>query len=317
MKKALAGPAKRTAKKKPERQAMIAAPRRSARAAVKGARGTRSVPWAGEAPQRVGRALRAAPSKALAISRRVDRGADRALTRAYPRLARAGARARALGLGAARRLRPVAVLLFRALAALERRLLRGRDLAARAATRASALLTPERATCLAVVAAAGCLLASQFVDYRAVEIDGPAYAGLPGASAPAVAVRTAGQAHAYLLAPVAALAAALALAALRDGRRRGLGRAVFALGLLSPAVALLVDLPAGLDTGAVASRFSSAGAVLLDGFYAELASTAGLMIGGLLLSGALRGPTRHGYRPRRPGLARTQGGRRRARTSGA
>ena len=145
------------------------------------------------------------------------------------------------------------------------------------------LLTPWRAICLAVLAAAGCLLAAQFVDYRAVEVGQAGYAGLPAASAPTVGAETAGQAHAYLLVPVALLAAALALAALRDERRRGLGRVVFALGLLSLAVALLVDLPAGRDVGAEATRFSGARAVLYDGFYAEIAAAAGLMLGGMLL----------------------------------
>ena len=45
---------------------------------------------------------------------------------------------------------------------------------------------------------------------------------------------------------------------------------------------LLVDLPAGLDEGAQTSRFAGATAVLDDGFYAELAAAAGLVIGGLL-----------------------------------
>jgi hypothetical protein len=274
MKKALAGPAKRTAKKKPERRAMIAATRRRIRAV------------AGAAAKRV-----------VAASRRVDRAANRELARAWPALARSGRGVKRLGAAFARRLRPAAALIFRTLAVLERRLLRARGLALRAAARASAVLTPERATCLTVVAAAACLIASQFVDYRAVEVGGAAYAGLPGASAPTVAVRTAGQAHAYLLAPVAALAAALALVVLRSPRRRGLGRVVFALGLLSLAVVLLVDLPAGLDAGAQASRFSGATAVLLDGFYAEIASIAGLTIGGLLLVAAPRAAARYHARP--------------------
>jgi hypothetical protein len=290
MKKALAGPAKRTAKKKPERRAMIAATRRR---------------------------IRAAASRAHAASRRLDRAADRALARAWPPLARLGRRGRRFASRAARRLRPLAALAFHLLGRLERVLLRARELALRAGTRGSAVLTPERATCLAIVVAAACLGASQFVDYRAVEVGGPGYAGLSGASAPTVAARTAGEAHAFLLLPVAALAAALALVVLRNGRRRGLGRGVFALGLLSLAVALLVDLPAGLDVGTQASRFSGATAVLLDGFYAEVAAAAGLTIGGLLLSNAHGISTRHGYRPRKSSLARTQGGRRRARTSSA
>jgi hypothetical protein len=255
MKKALAGPAKRTAKKKPERRAMIAA------------------------------------------TRRLDRAADRALILAWPWLARLGRAARRLAAWAWRRLRPAAALAFHLLGGLERLLLRVAALARAATTRASALLTPQRATCLTVLAAAICLGVAQFVDYRAVEVGGPGYAGLPGASAPTVAVRTAGQAHAYLLLPVAVLAAALALAVLVNERRRGLGRIVFALGLLSLATILLVDLPAGLDAGSQTARFAGATAVLLDGFYAEAAAAAGLMLGGLLLVAAPKAAARYHARP--------------------
>src|SRR5260221_4020109 len=67
MKKALAGPAKRTAKKKPERRAMIAAARR--------------------------RRL-IARVRLETLTRQVDRGANRVLTRTLPRLAAAAPRVR-------------------------------------------------------------------------------------------------------------------------------------------------------------------------------------------------------------------------------
>ena len=281
MKKALAGPAKRTAKKKPERRAMIAAKRRRKRS-----RGAF-----------VRRTATNAPGRVLTLSRRIDRWANGALLRARGPLVRVAGAGRALAGRLARRMRPLGVLLFRLLGRGERLLLglarRGRG----AATRASTLLTPWRGICLAVLAAAGCLLAAQFVDYRAVELGQPGYAGLPAASAPAVGAETAGQAHAYLLVPVALLAAALALAALRNERRRGLGRVVFALGALSLAVALLVDLPAGRDVGAEAARFSGARAVLYDGFYAEIAAAAGLMLGGMLLVVAPKATARYYARP--------------------
>lgn len=243
----------------------------------------------------------------IAATRRLDRAVDRQLQRAWPLLSRTGRRlsniGRRFGRTLAKRARPLGVLLFRLLARIERALLRGAALAGRAATRASAVLTPQRAICLTIVGSAICLIAAQFVDYRAVEIGQSGYAGLPAASAPTVGTERAGEAHAFLLIPVAVLAAVLALAALHNDRRRGLGRIVFALGLLSLAVILLVDLPAGLDVGSEASRFSGAEAVLYDGFYAQIASAAGLMLGGILLS-----------RTRKPRLARTQGGRRSART---
>ncbi|HMJ73835.1 MAG TPA: hypothetical protein VK471_10780 [Solirubrobacterales bacterium] len=244
----------------------------------------------------VGRRIRAATAK-------LDRTVNRQLQRTWPRLAKTGRAAQARGRRLGHRLRPAGVLLLRGLALLERWLLRGATRARRAATRLSAVLTPQRAICLTILGAAACLIAAQFVDYRAVEIDQLGYAGLPAASAPTVDAKTAGQAHAFLLIPVALLAAFLALVALRNEGRRGLGRVVFVLGLISLAVVLLVDLPAGLDAGVQSSRFAGAKAVLYDDFYAQIAAAAGLMLGGALLS-----------RARKPRLARTQGGRRSART---
>jgi len=270
MKKGLAGPAKRTAKKKPERRAMIAAARRR---------------------------VLIVRVRAVTLTRRVDGEVNRLMTKAWPGMVRLGRRVRTVVVRIGRRLRPLAVRLFRLLSLLERRLLRARDLTLRLAARASAVLTPERAICLTILAAAACLLASQFVEYRAVEIGQPGYAGLPEATPPTVAGQTAGQAHAYLLIPVALLAGALALVVMRNGKRRGLGRVIFALGLLSLAVTLLVDLPAGLDAGAEASRFSGATAVLYDGFYAEIAAAAGLMLGGALLVLAPRAAARYHARP--------------------
>lgn len=285
MKKALAGPAKRTAKKKPERRAMIAAVRRRFRTG----------------PSRAVKGIRSAPIRAVSWTRNVDRRVNRLLERAWSTISRSAhylrARGGRLGKRIGKRLRPAVVLFLRILAVVERVLLRAATLAARAATRASAVLTPERAICATILAAAACLVASQFVYYRAVEIGQPGYAGLSAATPPTVGAETAGQAHAYLSIPIALLAAALALAVLRNGKRRGLGRIVFALGLLSIAVTLLVDLPAGLDAGTEASRFSGAKAILYDGFYAQIAAAAGLMLGGALLVVAPKAAARYHARP--------------------
>jgi hypothetical protein len=248
-------------------------------------------------PRRTGRRLRSAAPGLVAATRRVDREVDRLLQRAWPPIARAGRSARSGGRRLGRRLRPVGAFVLRGLALLERRLLAAAAGLRRVATRASAVLTPQRAICLTIVASAGFLIAAQFVDYRAVEIGQAGYAGLPAAAPPTVGGKTAGEAHSYLLIPVALLAAALAFAALRNERRRGLGRIVFALGLLSLAVVLLVDLPAGLDAGAQTSRFSGAKAVLYDGFYAQIAAAAGLMLGGLLLVAAPKAAARYHARP--------------------
>jgi hypothetical protein len=153
---------------------------------------------------------------------------------------------------------------------------------ARAASAASGLVTPRRAAGGAIVAAGLLLVASQFIDYRTVEIGRQAYAGLGGvASVPTEDSRAAGAAHAYLLVPVGLAAALLGLLAARRMRPR-LGLAVGALGLASLALILLVDRPDGLEVGAQAAHFSGATAVLLDGYYAELSAAAAMVLCGLV-----------------------------------
>jgi len=239
--------------------------------------------------------------RAVNFTRRVDRRLNRLLLAAWPRFEAAWRRLRRAASTQLRRLgrrsRPAAVLLLRGMAWLERRLLTLAGWGRRAVRGVRAALTLQRVACLAILVAAACLLAAQFVEYRAVEIGRPGYTGLPAAQAPTVDAETAGQAHAYLLVPVALLAGLLALAALRNKRRHGLGWIVSALGLLSLATVLLVDLPAGLDEGVETARFSAATAVLRDGFYIELAAAAGLMLGGALLLVAPKAAARYHARP--------------------
>jgi hypothetical protein len=279
---------------------MIAAARRRTRAARRAA----------------GKRLRGIGPWLVAVTEKTDRVANRWLRRVASPLERAGRSARAVSGRVGRRLRPVGVVLLRLLAVVERRLLRLATWSRRVATRASAVLTPQRAICLTILGSAALLVASQFVDYRAVEIGQPGYAGLATANAPTTGVEAAGEAHSYLLVPIALAGALLALVAMRNDRRRGLGRIVFALGLLSLAVILLVDLPAGRDVGAVASRFSGAKAVLYDGFYAEIAAAAGMMLGGILLVLAPKAAARYHARPcrtRTNSFARAASGLRRRR----
>jgi hypothetical protein len=252
-------------------------------------------------------------------SRQVDRIADRGLQRAHPLLVRARrtatAIARSAGGWVGPRLRPLGAWFFRALARAERGLRRAWAFAMAAATAASAVVTPRRAIGTVIIAAAVCLVVSQFIDYRAVEIGQPGYAGLPGvATAPEVDVRTAGQAHSYLLVPLGVLAALLGLTCARR-ERRGLGLAVAGLGLVALAVILLVDLPAGLDESAQSARFAGASAVLDDGFYAELAAASGLILAGLLyyarpcripISSSGRAASARRRRPRRRASSRAR-----------
>jgi hypothetical protein len=263
MKKALAGPAKRTpekrkSKKLPERRAMIAAARRRLSAVLAGA---------------------------AKRTRQADRALAKRIEQARPALLRGLRKARLLATrawkAAAKRLRPLTVLLLRAFSRGERSLRRLWHAALRAAVRASAVLTPARAICVAILAASASLVVAQFVTYSSVEIGQSAYAGLPAAAPPALGAENAGQAHAYLLVPLALLAAAVAVLGMLK-ERRGLGRIVSLIGLVCLAVILLVDLPAGQDASVQSARFAGATAVLRGGFYGELAAAAGLLIGGLL-----------------------------------
>jgi len=133
------------------------------------------------------------------------------------------------------------------------------------------------------IAAAVGLGVSQFFDYHGVEVDAPGYAGEIGAIAPApiTATETAGSAHLWVLLPVAAAALLLIVATYR-GRPR-LAGAVSVCGVLGIAVAVAIDLPQGLDAGRAGLAFTGTKAVLLQGFWAEVASSAVLILcGGLL-----------------------------------
>ena len=215
-------------------------------------------------------------------SRQVDRVGNRGLERAHPVVVRMRHYAVLAWAWLWPRLRPLLALLFRGLALLDRGTRRLCGLLVRLATIASGVLTPARAAAVILIAAGGLLATSQFIDYRAVEIGQPGYTGLPQVAAvPTEAARTAGEAHAYLLVPIGLAAVIVGfLALVRE--RRNLGLLVAALGLVSIAVILLIDLPAGLDEGAQTSRFAGATAVLQDGFFAELAAAGGMVLAGLL-----------------------------------
>ena len=162
-------------------------------------------------------------------------------------------------------------------------------------------VTPLRAAVAVTGIAAVLLAVSQFVDYRGVAVgvdDYAAYADVePVAPAPQVDRREAGEAHSYLLVPLAALALVLLVASVRG--RWQLGRVVSLLGLAALAVAILVDVPAGLDEGEQAIAYASVEAHLLEGFYVEVVSAAVLVAGGLLVA--------HYARPAKRRRERTSG----------
>jgi hypothetical protein len=177
-------------------------------------------------------------------------------------------------------------------------LARGTRAAIRAGER---VITPPRAVGAVVLGAAVLLGVSQFVDYRGVGIGIPLYEGVEAvAPAPQTDRQPAGSAHAYVLLPVAVLAIGALAFALRG--RWQLGRAVSLLGAAGVAITLLIDRPKGLDEGTAALAFEGANAVLVEGFWAQLAASVVLLVTGLLLGRYVRAEQpaeRRGWRSRR------------------
>ena len=196
------------------------------------------------------------------------------------------------------------------LAALFARLISGlfagvRSVGGRSLDLAERYATPERVLVVVTAGAAACLAYSQFVDYRGVEVGQPQYSQVSTIAPPPQTDRIlAGEAHAYVLVPLAAIALAIAVVALISGRWR-LGRLVSVIGLIGIAISLAIDLPKGLDAGTAGAAFAGAKATLTDGFYAQLAASAVLVLCGWVLSINLRQRadvvTGHG-RARRPRL---------------
>jgi hypothetical protein len=154
----------------------------------------------------------------------------------------------------------------------------------------SRAVTPVRTLLVVGAAAAVALGVSQFFDYHGVAVGAPEYAGEVGTVAPAPLTGThpAGDAHLYVLLPVAIAALALIVAVYRG--RSDLARWVAICGLVGVAVSLAIDLPQGLDAGRDGLAFSGADAVLLQGFWAQLFASATLVLCGGLLIAQLRRP---------------------------
>jgi hypothetical protein len=178
-----------------------------------------------------------------------------------------------------------------------------------------AVVTPSRVVAAVVLSAAVLLGVSQFVDYRGVGIGVPLYEGIEAVAPPPQTDRQpAGSAHSYILLPVAVLALGAMAFALRG--RWQLGRAISLLGVVGIVVSLLIDIPAGLDEGEAALGFEGAEAMLVEGFWVQLASSAVLVVTGLLLGRYVRlerGPARRARRSRvrrrrrQPGTGRAAG----------
>jgi hypothetical protein len=159
-------------------------------------------------------------------------------------------------------------------------------------------VTAARVCAALAIAAAAAIAASQFVDYRGIAIGADQYQGDAGEVAPVPQLNRelTGDAHAYLMLPLALLAIILASLALR-GRPR-LALLVSLIGLAGIVVTLAVDLPQALDTGRIGEAYEGTEARLLTGFWIQLIGSAVLLAAGLALARFAGGARRRAGRTR-------------------
>jgi len=162
------------------------------------------------------------------------------------------------------------------------------------------ILTPTRAAALVCLVGCVALGISQFTDFRAIEIGRPDYGGvLDLTGAPRVDVLTPFQVHSVLILILAVVAAIGTIASLVTGRGRPASLTV-AAGLATVIITLVADLPRGLDLGDAGTAYAGAVAVLLGGFWLQLAGGVVLLVGGLVLWTVGRGPGAAPVRAGRP-----------------
>ena len=166
-------------------------------------------------------------------------------------------------------------------------------------------VTPARGVAVVALVSIGVLIASQWVDYRGISIGNDAYKGSVGlvAPAPEIDAKHAGEAHAWVMIPIA-LAALVVLGLALTGRPR-LARLLIPLGIAVIAIAVLVDVPSGLDEGRAAISYEGAVAHLKQGFWLQIAAAVGMIACGFLLPLYLRpdrapASARSNERSRRP-----------------
>ena len=163
-------------------------------------------------------------------------------------------------------------------------------------------LTPVRMLALVAIGAAILLALSQFADYRGIGVGADKYRGVEAvAPPPEVARAETGSAHAYAFVPAALIAIGAIVLALR-GRWR-LTRIASLVGIAALVVGIVFDRATGLDEGAAAITFQGPKAVLLGGFWAELAAGATLTITALLLGAELRADATERRPTRSPGMS--------------
>jgi hypothetical protein len=159
-------------------------------------------------------------------------------------------------------------------------------------------VTPARGLAVVALAATITLGASQFGNYRAVEVGKPAYTNVEDvAQPPQVAQDDSRSAHgAWVFAIAVVSLFATAFAVWRNYR---LARLLLFLGLAVVAISLFTDRPQGLHLGTIGEAYAGAQAVLLGPFWVQLFSGVTLAVVGPLLALQLR--AERAVRPGRAG----------------
>jgi hypothetical protein len=163
------------------------------------------------------------------------------------------------------------------------------------------VVTPARATVIVAVAAAVALGASQWSDYRTVNIGAPQYVDVENvAPAPEVASRDPRSAHGDWVLLIAVVG--LGVVGVSALARPRVARLLLPLGLGAVAVAVFHDHDVGLQTGRAGIAYEGAEAALLSGYWAEIAAGLALAACGPLLALNLgrREPAGRTARRRRP-----------------
>ena len=142
---------------------------------------------------------------------------------------------------------------------------------------------PAHGTLAVAAAALAALVVSQFFDYRGISVGTGEYTGgvEQVAPAPEVSRQQTGDAHSWLVLPIAAAGLVAVVVAVLG--RRGAARFLIPVGAAVLAIAFLVDMPKGLDEGSAAIAYEGVRAALLEGFWAQLFAAGTLIVCGVLL----------------------------------
>jgi hypothetical protein len=148
-------------------------------------------------------------------------------------------------------------------------------------------ITPARGLAVVALTATVTLGASQFRDYRAIEIGAPSYSGV-GTAAPAPERDRRSPRSAHGVSVLVIAVASLFVTALAIVSNWRLARLLLVLGVTVVLISLLVDAREGLREGLAAATYEGAKATLLKGFWIQLWSGVILLVSGPLLAVHLR-----------------------------